>query len=98
MPVWLLLSLSAGTIAAIGLAAACNSCQPPAPVTPESVAWGALVNAGCAAPDPAGPLYVGLQLEAGAPAYLECLAAGAKVVSCGDGGDPVVTPCESGAP
>lgn len=84
----------------LGLAVAlagCNACQPPAPATPADVAWNALVGAGCAAPDPIGPTYVGLQLEAGAPAYLSCLAAGARVVSCGDGGDPVVSPCETDA-
>jgi hypothetical protein len=86
----------------LGLAlAGCTTCQATPPsTTPASAAWNALVGARCAAQDIAGPLYVAEQLDAGAPPYLVCLSQGAHVVSCGDGGDPVVTPCalDGGAP
>jgi hypothetical protein len=68
----------------IGLTiAGCNSCTstPPA-ATPASIAWSTLVDAGCAAPDIAGPTYVALQLEAGAPAWLTCLSQGGSVAAC----------------
>jgi hypothetical protein len=70
-------------VALLGLVlAGCDACQPHAPASPADVAWGALVDAGCSASDPAGPLYVAEQLDAGAPAWLVCLSQGNGVRAC----------------
>ena len=62
---------------------ACGGCHVVLPSSdPSTVAWNSLVAAKCSAPDPDGPKWVALQLDAGAPAWLSCLADGKPVVAC----------------
>ncbi|MDE2022204.1 MAG: hypothetical protein KGI71_04840 [Patescibacteria group bacterium] len=63
--------------------AGCNSCQPAAAPSDQSV-YETLVDAGCMAPDPEGGVQaVALDHQIGDHPWLQCLYDGGTVKSCG---------------